>query len=59
MRKGTCCGGRLHITPYFTAPKAREGRLFTSTLQVNLDLFVKVEPRSKSIHTTRDLMFYS
>lgn len=40
MRIGTCYGGRLHTTPHFTAPKAREGRLFTSTLQVNLDPLV-------------------
>ena len=49
VRKGTCYGGHLHITPHFTAPKARVGRLFTS-LQVNLDPLVCQSGAKLQIH---------
>lgn len=50
MRKDTCYGGRLHITSHFTAPKAKEGRLFTSSLQVNLDPLVCQSGAKLQIH---------
>lgn len=49
-RKDTCYGGRLHITSHFTAPKAKEGCLFTSSLQVNLDPLVCQSGAKPQIH---------